>query len=109
MEAIKSLIFYMLVGLCEIGGGYLVWLWLKDGKPIWYGVTGAIILAVYGYIMTLQPSTFGKAYAVYGGIFIVMALVWAWKIDHFKPDKYDVIGAVVVLVGVSIILFMPKK
>ena len=109
MEAIKSLIFYMLAGLCEIGGGYLVWLWLKDGKPIWYGVTGTIILAVYGYIMTLQPSTFGKAYAVYGGIFIVMALVWAWKIDHFKPDKYDVIGAVVVLVGVSIILFMPKK
>ena len=109
MEAIKSLIFYMLAGLCEIGGGYLVWLWLKDGKPIWYGVTGATILAVYGYIMTLQPSTFGKAYVVYGGIFIVMALVWAWKIDHFKPDKYDVIGAVVVLVGVSIILFMPKK
>lgn len=109
MEAIKSVLFYVLAGLCEIGGGYLVWLWLKEGKPLWYGIAGAIILAVYGYVMTFQPSTFGKAYAVYGGIFIVMAIVWAWKVDHFKPDKYDVIGAVIVLAGVSLILFMPRK
>lgn len=109
MEAIKSILFYMVAGLCEIGGGYLVWLWLKEGKPVWFGIVGAIILAVYGYVMTLQPSSFGKAYAIYGGIFIVMAIIWAWKVDHFKPDKYDIIGAAVILIGVSIILFMPRK
>lgn len=109
MDAIKSLLCYVLAGLCEIGGGYLVWLWLKEQKPIGYGIIGAIILAIYGYVMTLQPSTFGKAYAVYGGIFIVMALLWAWKIDNFKPDKFDIIGAVVVLIGISIILFIPRK
>lgn len=109
MEAIKSLMFYVLAGLFEIGGGYLVWLWLKEGKPIWHGIAGAIILAVYGYLMTLQPSSFGKAYAVYGGVFIVMALIWAWRVDHFKPDKFDIIGAVIILVGVSVILFIPRK
>jgi small multidrug resistance family-3 protein len=98
-----------LAGFCEIGGGYLVWLWVKQGKPIGYAVLGAMILALYGYLMTFQPSSFGKAYAVYGGIFIVMSLLWAWKIDHFKHDKFDIIGALVVLLGVSIILFVPRK
>lgn len=109
MAAIKSLAFYILAGFCEIGGGYLVWLWLKQEKPAWYGVAGAIVLAVYGYVMTFQPSSFGKAYAIYGGVFIVMALIWAWKVDHFKPDKLDVVGAVVITIGVAIILFIPRK
>jgi small multidrug resistance family-3 protein len=106
---LKIILFFILAGLCEIGGGYLVWLWLKEDKPVWYGILGTFVLALYGYVMTLQPSSFGKAYAVYGGIFIVMALLWAWKVDHFKPDKYDIIGAVVTLIGVGIILFFPRK
>jgi small multidrug resistance family-3 protein len=104
---LKIILFFILAGLCEIGGGYL--LWLKEEKPVWYGILGTFVLALYGYVMTLQPSSFGKAYAVYGGIFIVMALLWAWKVDHFKPDKYDIIGAVVTLIGVGIILFFPRK
>jgi small multidrug resistance family-3 protein len=109
MTMLKEIALFIIAGLCEIGGGYLVWLWLKEGKPMWYGIVGAIILAFYGYVMTLQSGSFGKAYAVYGGIFIVMALIWAWKIDHFKPDKYDIIGAAITLVGVGIILFFPRK
>jgi small multidrug resistance family-3 protein len=106
---LKVILFFILAGLCEIGGGYLVWLCLKEEKPVWYGILGTFVLALYGYVMTLQPSSFGKAYAVYGGIFIVMALLWAWKVDHFKPDKYDIIGAIVTLIGVGIILFFPRK
>jgi small multidrug resistance family-3 protein len=106
---IKSLLFLILSGFCEIGGGYLVWLWMKQGKPLWFGIAGAIVLAIYGFVMTLQPWSFGKAYAVYGGIFIVMALLWAWKVDHFKPDKFDLIGAAITLLGIGIILFMPRK
>lgn len=60
MEAVKSVLFFVLAGLCELGGGYLVWLWLKEEKPIGYGIAGTIILAAYGYFMTLQPSTFGR-------------------------------------------------
>ena len=106
---LKSVLFFVLAGLCEIGGGYMVWLWIKQGKPLWYGIAGAIVLAFYGYVMTLQPYSFGKAYAVYGGIFIVLALLWAWKVDHFKPDRFDIIGAVVILIGIGIILFMPRR
>lgn len=109
MSIIKPIFFFIVAGLCEIGGGYLVWLWLKEGKPVWYGILGAVILAFYGYVMTLQTDSFGKAYAVYGGIFIVMALLWAWKVDNFKPDKYDILGAMLILFGVGIMLFFPRK
>lgn len=69
---IKIVVFFILTGLCEIGGCYLVWIWLKEKKSIWYGIVGAIILAFYGYVMTLQMPTFGKSYVDYGGVFTVM-------------------------------------
>ena len=109
MAIIKSLIVFFIAGLCEIGGGYLVWLWLKENKPWWYGVLGGVILALYGVVATLQTASFGRVYAAYGGIFIIMALVWAWKVDNFKPDKYDIIGALVALAGAFIIIYMPRK
>ena len=109
MAIVKSLIVFFIAGLCEIGGGYLVWLWLKENKPWWYGLLGGIILALYGVVATLQTAGFGRVYAAYGGIFIIMALVWAWKVDNFKPDKYDVIGALVALAGAFIIIYMPRK
>jgi small multidrug resistance family-3 protein len=108
MAIVKSLFIFFLAGLCEIGGGYLVWLWLKEGKPVWYGVTGGIILALYGVVATWQTESFGRVYATYGGIFIVMALIWAWKMDGFKPDRYDIIGTVIALIGVCVILYSPR-
>lgn len=108
MNWLKSLFIFILAGLCEIGGGYLIWLWLKEGKPPWYGITGGLILALYGIVATWQTASFGRVYAAYGGIFIVLALLWAWKVDGFKPDKYDLIGAVVALIGACIIVYMPR-
>lgn len=93
MIVIKSLLIFILAGICEIGGGYLVWLCLKEGKPLWYGILGGIILALYGVVATWQSENFGRVYATYGGIFIVLSLLWAWKVDNFKPDRYDIIGA----------------
>lgn len=109
MEIIKSLCIFFLAGLCEIGGGYLVWLWLREDKPLWYGILGSIILAMYGVVATWQIASFGRVYAAYGGVFIAMALVWAWKVDGFKPDRYDIIGALIALLGVCLILYMPRK
>jgi small multidrug resistance family-3 protein len=97
-----------LAGICEIGGGYLVWLWLKEGKPLWFGILGGLILALYGIVATLQTASFGRVYATYGGIFIVLSLLWAWKVDNFKPDRYDIIGALVALAGVCLILYAPR-
>lgn len=109
MAILKSLSIFILAGLCEIGGGYLVWMWLKEDKPWWYGLIGGIILALYGVIATWQSADFGRVYAAYGGVFIVLALLWAWKVDGFKPDRYDVIGAAIALIGVCIILYMPRN
>ena len=75
MTAIKSLSIFLLAGLCEIGGGYLVWLWLKEDKPFWYGLLGGFIHALYGVVATLQTSNFARVYATYGGIFIVLSLL----------------------------------
>lgn len=108
MDVIRSLSIFILAGLCEIGGGYLIWLWLKESKPLYLGIIGAVILIAYGIVATWQTANFGRVYATYGGVFIVMALLWAWKIDGFKPDKFDIIGATVALIGVCIIIYAPR-
>lgn len=74
---IKSLLYFVAAGLCEIGGGYLVWLWLRENKPIWFAVVGGVILILYGVIPTLQPASFGRVYAAYGGVFVVLSILWA--------------------------------
>lgn len=108
MEIAKSLFYFILAGLFEIGGGYLIWLWLRESKEIWYGITGAFILILYGIIPTFQPASFGRVYAAYGGIFIVLSILWGWRIDSVVPDKYDLIGGFVALVGVLIIMYWPR-
>ena len=104
----KSVLIFILAGFCEIGGGYLVWLWLKEDKPVWYGMLGGGILVLYGIVATLQAESFARVYATYGGFFIVMSILWAMKFDHFSPHKYDVIGALVALIGVCIIYYAPR-
>lgn len=109
MEFIRTAIIFIVAGLCEIGGGYLVWLWLREGKPLWYGITGGIILALYGVVATFQTSNFAKVYATYGGVFIVLSLLWAYKMEDFVPTKYDIIGAAIALIGVCIIYYAPRS
>ncbi|GJQ20282.1 MAG: hypothetical protein HBSIN02_06370 [Bacteroidia bacterium] len=108
MPIFKSVGVFILAGLCEIGGGYLIWLWLKQSKPLWFGLAGGIILALYGVVATLQPANFGRVYATYGGVFIVMSLLWGWQIDNIAPDRYDIIGASVALIGVGIMFYAPR-
>ena len=98
----------MWAGLFEIGGGYLVWLWLREGKSVWWGVLGGIALAIYGAIATLQPANFGRVYAAYGGVFIAMAMLWGWKVDGIAPDRYDLIGVCLALLSVLVIMFYPR-
>ncbi len=107
-EIAKSFFFFILAGLYEIGGGYLVWLWLREGKSIWHGFFGAAVLVVYGVIPTLQPANFGRVYAAYGGIFIVLSILWGWQVDKTVPDRFDVIGGAVSLIGVFIIMYWPR-
>lgn len=108
MQTAKSLLYFILAGICEIGGGYLVWQWLRSGKGLWVGILGGLILFLYGVIPTLQPANFGRVYAAYGGIFVVLSILWGWGIDHVKPDRFDIIGGLICLVGVSIIMYWPR-
>lgn len=108
MEYAQSVLIFILAGICEIGGGYLVWLWYREGKPSYFMIMGGLVLALYGFIAALQTSSFGRVYATYGGFFIVMSLLWAWKVDGFQPDRYDLIGSLVALVGVGIIYYAPR-
>ncbi len=73
---LHSLSLFIVAGVCEIGGGWLTWKWLRDDKPGWWGLVGAVVLILYGIIPTLQASHFGRVYAVYGGFFIVLSLLW---------------------------------
>ncbi len=108
MTTIFSLLIFVLSGLCEIGGGYLIWLWLREGKSIWLALIGAILLTTYGFVATLQPANFGRAYAAYGGIFIMLSILWGWRIDQVAPDRLDWMGATIILVGVLIMMYAPR-
>ncbi len=105
----KSVILFIAAGIFEIGGGYLVWLWLREGKPLWYAIIGAVILILYGVVPTLQPANFGRVYAAYGGVFIILSIFWGWQVDKIVPDKFDLIGGGVALLGVSIIMYWPRS
>jgi small multidrug resistance family-3 protein len=106
---LKSTFLFILAGLCEIGGGYLVWLWLKGGKSLWIGVIGLIILGLYGVVATWQSANFGRVYAAYGGVFIVLAILWGWKVDGITPDKFDLFGGAIALLGMAVIMFAPRN
>ncbi|GAB4534190.1 MAG: YnfA family protein [Thermodesulfovibrionia bacterium] len=104
----KSITLFILAGLCEIGGGYLVWLWLREGRSIWVALIGAVVLILYGVIPTFQPAHFGRIYAAYGGVFVVLSILWGWKIDGISPDRYDLIGGLICVIGVFVIMYWPR-
>jgi small multidrug resistance family-3 protein len=109
MNTVRSVALFIAAGLAEIGGGYLIWRWLREGAPWPVGLAGGVILIAYGIIPTLQPSAdFGRVYAAYGGVFVIMSLLWGWRVDGHRPDSYDWIGAAIVAVGVAIIVFAPR-
>ncbi len=105
---IQSMLLFVLAGICEIGGGYLVWLSLREGKSLGLALLGVLVLGVYGAVPTLQPTHFSRAYAAYGGVFIVLSILWGWLVDQTKPDRFDLLGGWVVLMGVLIMMYTPR-
>ena len=98
-------VLFVVAGLCEIGGGYLVWGWLREQRPAWWALAGAGILALYGLVAALQPiPEFGRVYAAYGGVFIALALAWGVLVDGFRPDRYDLLGAAICIAGVLVMV-----
>lgn len=107
---VKSVLLFALAAVAEIGGAYLMWIGLRDGRGAWVVVLGGAALIAYGAIATLQPSDeFGRVLAAYGGVFIVGSLLWAMAFDRFRPDRYDLLGAAVCLVGITVIMYAPRS
>lgn len=103
-----SVLLFLIAGLCEIGGGWLVWQWMREGRGVVWALLGGLVLILYGIIPTFQPAHFGRVYAAYGGFFIVLSLLWGWVLDGNVPDRFDLFGGAIALAGVSIIMYWPR-
>ncbi len=108
-EILYSIFFFFIAGLCEIGGGYLVWLWLRESYSWIFGAYGGFVLFLYGVIPTFQRAHFSRTYAAYGGIFIIMAIAWGYFFEGVVPDTYDIVGTIIAGIGVIIIFYYPRK
>ncbi len=110
MNLARSLILFVAAALAEIGGAWLVWQGVREHRGwIWIG-SGILALGIYGFVATLQPdANFGRILAAYGGVFVAGSLAWGMVVDGFKPDRYDVVGALVCLVGVAVIMYAPRS
>jgi small multidrug resistance family-3 protein len=108
IDIATSIGIFFFAALLEIGGGYLIWRWLKNHQGKIIGIIGGLILFSYAIVMTLQPENFGKVYATYGGIFVVSSLLWGYWIDKKKPDRFEIFGSVVVLIGIAIMFYFPR-
>lgn len=107
--AILSIFVFVVAGFFEIGGGWMVWKAVREGKPYWWAIIGSVILIGYGFLPTLQPTdSFGRIYAVYGGFFIVLSFLWGWLLDGDRPDIGDALGGGIALVGVLLVLLWPR-
>jgi small multidrug resistance family-3 protein len=106
MVLLKTAGIFVLAALGELGGTYLIWRWLREGATPVFAFLGVVALFGYAVVQTLQPqNAYGRIYAAYAGVFLIGALLWGWLIDGKAPDRFDLIGAAVVLVGVTIIMW----
>ena len=105
----KSLLWYLLAALGEIAGCFAFWSWLRLGKhPLWT-IPGIISLTIFAIALTrVEAAAAGRAYAAYGGIYILSSLIWLWLVEKTRPDQWDVIGAAICLLGASVILLSPR-
>jgi small multidrug resistance family-3 protein len=100
---------YILAAFAEIGGCFAFWAWLRLGKTAFWLVPGMVSLALFAWALTRIDTDFaGRAYAAYGGIYILASLIWMWMVEGARPDRWDVIGAMVCILGATIIVFGPR-
>ena len=109
MTPLRSIVLFLVAAVAEIGGAWLVWQGVREHRGLLWVGAGVLALGAYGFVATLQPDpNFGRILAAYGGVFVAGSLAWGMVVDKFRPDRWDVIGALVCLVGVAIIMYAPR-
>lgn len=104
-----SYLWFLLAAACEIAGCYTAWMWLRLGRSAWWLAPGAVSLAIFATVLTRVEATFaGRAFAAYGGVYIVSALVWLMVVERTPPRWTDLIGVILCLAGAAVILFGPR-
>jgi small multidrug resistance family-3 protein len=106
---IKTFGLFAVTAVAEIVGCYLPYLWLKQGKSVWLLIPAAASLALFAWLLSLHPTAAGRVYAAYGGIYIVVAILWLWAVDGIKPTAWDLVGSTVAITGMAIIMLAPKN
>ena len=108
MTVARSLLLFVLADIAEIGGAGVIWQGVREHRWVWVGA-GVIALGAYGFVATLQPDAhFGRILAAYGGVFVAGSLLWGVIADGFRPDRWDITGALICLVGVAVIMYSPR-
>ena len=110
MDLVRSLTLFVAAALAEIGGAWLVWQGVRENRGWMFIGAGFIGLGIYGFVATLQTdANFGRILAAYGGVFVAGSLVWGMAVDGFKPDRCDIAGSLICLIGVAIIMYSPRS
>jgi len=105
----RSLLLFAVAALFEIGGAWLIWQGWREHRGLWWIAAGVIALGAYGFVATFQPDpNFGRILAAYGGVFVAGSLAWGMVVDKFRPDRWDITGALICLLGVTVIMYAPR-
>jgi small multidrug resistance family-3 protein len=108
-DVARSIVLFVVAALAEIGGAWLVWQGVREHRGVAFIGAGIVALAAYGFVATLQPdANFGRILAAYGGIFVAGSLAWGRFVDGFRPDRFDLAGAAICLVGVAVVMYAPR-
>lgn len=106
---VRSLLLFVVAAVAEIGGAWLVWQGVREHRGWPWALLGVVALGSYGFVATLQPDAhFGRILAAYGGVFVAGSLAWGMVVDGFRPDRWDVAGALICLAGVAVIMYLPR-
>ena len=109
MTVVRSVLLFLVAAVAEIGGAWLVWQGVREHRGLLWIGAGVLALGLYGLVATLQPDAeFGRVLAAYGGVFVAGSLLWGVLVDGFRPDRYDISGALVCLMGVAVIMYAPR-
>ena len=101
--------FYIAAAVAEIAGCFTFWAWLRLGKSVLWLVPGVASLVLFAFLLTRIDAVFaGRAYAAYGGVYIAASLVWIWMVEGGRPDRWDLAGAAICIVGAAVILLGPR-